>query len=71
MRKAVSHAGKVYSILLIVFIALCTLGYALYLIYKLGSLLKTQSDETTEEKEVAEGTPKTGERASDSSASTD
>lgn len=65
MKKVMKNAGLVYTIMLIVFAAICVLMYSLYMLYKLGKVIKSNSskdEETTEEEEVAEGTTEAGER---------
>jgi len=62
VKKTMKNAGLVYTILFIVFAAICTLGYAVYLIYKLGKVLKSNVNENSEKEEMAERSTEAGER---------
>ena len=72
VRKASAKVSGVFTIMLIIFAALCALGYALYMLYNVTKILKANSDENSKAEEVAEGPTETGDsevQRADSAAS--
>lgn len=60
IKKATGKVTGLFTIMLIVFVAVLVLGYALYLLYNITKKLKT--NESPETKEVAEEPAEAGER---------